>query len=1048
MAIKCPHCSSENTDTSNFCSHCAAPLSSQEASFTKTLQTPTKKLALNSVFADRYEILEELGKGGMGQVYRVKDQTLDEEMALKILKPEIAQDKEIIERFKNELKLARKIGHKNICRMYDLNEEGETPYITMEYVKGDDLKTIIKERGRLTEKEALSIAKQVCEGLAAAHELGVIHRDLKPQNIMLDEKGSAKVMDFGIARSVDTSGVTQSGVMIGTPDYMSPEQAEGEEADQRSDIYALGVILYEIVTGNVPFTGDTALSVALKHKTKMPPDPTKLNPDISESLSRLILICMEKERPRRYQTAEALLDDLTNIEDGLPLGTKIRPRQKTFLTSLIRNKIFIPAAAVILAIAAIGVWQLSQKKAPAIPKIENSIAVISFENLTGDQSLDMLQRVIPHLLITSLENTGFFHVASWERLRDVMKQMGKEDIETIDEEMGFDICRREGIEAVVRGTVMKLGDLLVTDVKVLNVETKELIQSARSEGEGTDSLIKTQIDELSRNIALGVGLSERRVQSEKIQLADVTTSSFEAYDYYIKGMEAKDKYYYSDARDFFKKAIELDPEFAIAYLYLSDMNSKLRNFELAHDQLKTAKAFSDKAPEKERLYIEAAYSSSVANNNDLFRESLNAIIEKYPKENEPYYHLGLTYKNYEPTRAIELFNKVLELDSNYGLALNELAYTHVILGEFDRAIEYFKRYSVVSPGDANPLDSLAELYFETGRLEESAAKYKEAVEVKPDFFNSLRNGAYVYTVLEDYEAALDFIQRLITTAPSPAIRAEGYWIQGFLNYWLGRLDQAISDFRVSMELERAAKITSLHSRNYYMAMWIFMEKGEYNLGRKAQTDMLDRTKDESGNLSPYWAARSLYYQGLLDLEEGNIESAQSKMKEMNDSLPQVDRNIARVKHRLLLLNAEIFLAEGKFEDAVALCEKELFEHKTGWNNNFNFNIPLYADNSDVLARAYQGAGEIDSAIAEYERLMTIDPEDPDDRFPIPPRYHYRIARLYEEKAWTGKAIEHYEKFLDYWKDADPSFFEVEDARRRLAELRVPSPVSPAQIPCP
>jgi len=244
---------------------------------TKTLETPITRLAVGSVFAERYEVLEELGRGGMGEVYRVKDEKLDEEMALKVLKPEIAVHKDMIERFKNELKLARKIAHRNVCKMYDLNEEEETPYITMEYVKGEDLKSSIRKKGKLDEKEAVAVAKQVCEGLVEAHELGVVHRDLKPQNIMIDEKGNAKVMDFGIARSVEAAGMTQTGMMIGTPDYMSPEQAEGEEADQRSDIYAMGVILYEMVTGGVPFKGDTAFSVALKHKTKLPQDPKKLN---------------------------------------------------------------------------------------------------------------------------------------------------------------------------------------------------------------------------------------------------------------------------------------------------------------------------------------------------------------------------------------------------------------------------------------------------------------------------------------------------------------------------------------------------------------------------------------------------------------------------------------------------------------------------------------------------------------------------------------------------------------------------------------------------
>ena len=294
---------------------------------TKTMQVPVQGLTRGSTFAGRYEVMEALGKGGMGRVYRVLDEKIDEEMALKLLNPEIAADEKAIKRFKNELKFARRITHRNVCRMHDLNEEEGCFYITMEYVPGDDLKSVIKKRGALPAEKALSIAKQVCEGLTEAHRLSVVHRDLKPSNIMIDKEENARIMDFGISRSLEAKGVTEAGLIIGTPDYMSPEQVEGKEADQRSDIYSWGVMLYEMVTGRVPFEGDTALSVALKHKAEEPPDPRELNDKVSDALSAVILRCLEKEKENRFQSTGELALELKNIEEGEPVTLAVKKPQ-------------------------------------------------------------------------------------------------------------------------------------------------------------------------------------------------------------------------------------------------------------------------------------------------------------------------------------------------------------------------------------------------------------------------------------------------------------------------------------------------------------------------------------------------------------------------------------------------------------------------------------------------------------------------------------------------------------------------------------------------
>ena len=332
MAIKCPKCHSGNTDAARFCADCGTqlpPPHGHPPDVTETLQTPVRELSTGSTFAARYQVIEELGHGGMGRVYKVFDTDIKEKIALKLLRPEIALDKETVERFSNELKLARKISQRNVCRMFDLGKAEGTTFITMEFVPGEDLKKFIRKTGQLGAGRTVSIAKQICEGLAEAHHLGVVHRDLKPQNIMVDEDGNARIMDFGIARSLRGKGITGAGVMIGTPEYMSPEQVEGKDVDQRSDIYSLGVILFEMVTGHVPFEGDTPFTIGMKHKSERPRNPRELNSQLPEDLSRVILRCLEKDKVKRYQTAEELRTDLEKVEQGLPtclLYTSPSPR--------------------------------------------------------------------------------------------------------------------------------------------------------------------------------------------------------------------------------------------------------------------------------------------------------------------------------------------------------------------------------------------------------------------------------------------------------------------------------------------------------------------------------------------------------------------------------------------------------------------------------------------------------------------------------------------------------------------------------------------------
>jgi tetratricopeptide (TPR) repeat protein/predicted Ser/Thr protein kinase len=576
-AMKCPSCHTDNPPDSKFCKECATPLppslhkppsqpSPPPPLVTETLETAPEELTLGSLFAGRYQIIEELGHGGMGRVYRALDKKLNEEVALKLVRPEIAVDRSTLERFHNELKLARKISHPHVGRMYELMEEKGTHFITMEYVPGQDLRGLIRQTGRLTVAKAIATAKEICEGLTEAHKQGIVHRDLKPSNIIIDRAGSARIMDFGIARSMAVKSRTGAGVMIGTPEYMSPEQVEGKDVDERSDIYSLGIILYEMLTGRVPFEGDTPFTVGVKQKSEPPKDPKLLNPNIPEDLSGVILKCLEKDKAKRYQSAGEARADLERVEKGLPAteraaAERVSPTRKPFTSKEITvkfqpRKLIVPALGVVaLIVAAVIFWP---KEASNLdPKL---VAVAVFENKTGDSKLDYVGSMAAERIMQGLTQVGGFSVApmpSAEALAAESKS--KDKLRAL-----ADVTRAGKI---VHGDYYLQGETLQYHAWVEDMATKKnLLAFEPSSGSLSDPA--AALEPLRLKLMGGLaGIFDPALGASLFFIKE--PPSFEAYREYIEGARAFLRGEYGESVPYLLRAAERDPSFKIPLIEAS-----------------------------------------------------------------------------------------------------------------------------------------------------------------------------------------------------------------------------------------------------------------------------------------------------------------------------------------------------------------------------------------------------------------------------------------------------------------------------------------------
>jgi len=1019
--MKCPKCQYDNPASTSYCGNCGTPLLSPDKiplAKTLTLETPILELERGVLFAERYEIIEELGKGGMGRVYRVLDTKINEEVALKLIRPEIA-DSKTIERFGNELKMARKISHKNVCRMYHLSEESGTHYITMEYVPGETLKGMIRMTKQLSVGTAVSIAKQVCEGLGEAHRLGVVHRDLKPQNIMIDKQGNARIMDFGIARSLESKGTTRPGVMIGTPEYMSPEQTEFSEVDQRSDIYSLGIILFEMLTGRTPFEGETPISVAMKHKSEKPPDPVKFNPQIPEGLSQVILTCLEKDREKRFQSVAKLLADLNALEEGLPTTERVFPKrtptaEKEITVSFKPKKALIPMLVILaLAVIAVVVWQLLPKREAMLPPSDKpSLAVMYFKNNTGEESLDHWRTALADLLITDLSQSKLIRVVSAEVLYNILDRLNQLEATAYSSDILNEVANRSRADRILVGNFTKAGDTFRINTTMQDGRSGEVIGSESVEGIGERSFY-TMVDELTRRIKAHFELTEEEITADiDSRIETITTGSPEAYKLYSKARTYHLQTDYWRSIGTMQKALEIDPEFAMAWRSVAMAFNNLGRRPAKLEAITKAFELRDKLSERERYTIEADYYKSWEKTYDKAMEAYKKLLELYPDDTIGNTNLGILYFELEEfDKAIAHYETRIQNNPDDRLGTWNLIETYEAMGLYDKANQVIERYLNRNPDTVAFLLKQYNVYLYQGNFDLAQANLEKCLSLDPNLQLTYDvHSGHISLLKGDLENAQSQYQKMPEGSTGRRLDMVNLYVLQ------GKFGEAEKELLKKPVLHEQLALLYLRAKQSQLAL----EK------LNVLEEMARKAESISGQV------RALHAKGIAHAQMKSFDEASRMAEEIKKSIPTwMHKKL--IKYHDHLLGMIAFEKENFSESIQKLSQaaQSLYAPED--------NFPrIQAYFIFTLAQAYTKAGNLFSAQGEFEKILSLHLGRIGDG-DFYAKSLYTLGKIFEQQGQKEKAIELFQRFLDLWKDADPGMAEVDDAKSRLTALKRPMP---------
>ncbi len=813
----CPQCKLENPPGSERCSQCNTLLGAEGATISghgmtsqpsgglRQVVTAAGTLQPGLTLSNRYEILDVLGEGGMGAVYKARDLELDRLVALKVIRPELAGNPEILQRFKNELILARKITHKNVNRIFDLGESDGTKFISMEFVDGEDLKSIIRQRHKLPPEEAIPLIIQICRALNAAHSEGVVHRDLKPHNVMVDQQGTVQVMDFGLAASTEMTGFTQTGALLGTPEYMSPEQAKGEKADARSDIFALGIIFYEMLTGGTPYSAESAYSTLLKRTQERAVPVSKLDPSIPQHVSEVVSKCLQIDPRHRYQSAIEIIKDLEG--QRRPRSPSLIARLPPRLQTITVSRVWLVAAAVVAALAIVASVLLLPalfKSPPAEPTKALSLAILPFHNASGDPSLDWLGAGLADMLTTDVGQSDRLRTVSTDRLHQVLQDLRVSASSTLDSSTLSRVAEFISADVLIWGKYFKLGDQIRIDATLFDLKRQQTV-SLKAQAPSEEKLLWA-VEQLAESIHMNLSLPTREVEELQANAFQPSTESMEALRYYNEGLAFMRQGNYLEAVRKLEASTKVDPEFALAHAGLGQAYATLGYGGEAEEYSRQALELSQDLPPQERYLIEAQHAR-IINDLDKAIDSYKRLVERMPANTQLHFELGELYrakgsfdlaqaqyqralkedpyyldalyaagqvenKRQDFEKSLDYLNRALNLsirlDNQEAKAkiLNAIGFAYQWLNKRDEALRYYQESLAIKReigdkrGVATSLNQIAQIHDLEGKPEEARASYEEALRIYREIGDKKGVGAILMNLgnlLQDrgeYEEAL------------------------------------------------------------------------------------------------------------------------------------------------------------------------------------------------------------------------------------------------------------------------------------------------------